>query len=166
MSTLNIILGRKRGLDPINRLLHIILFVFSVKANNEYIDMICSNVSFAIFGYLIFMNVRSFAKNMMQFFRIFMKSYLSEIFSSDFIVYLLSEILGVYFVSTLLLMQNSFPYQFKANINSVLGDIDYNKHYDRFDTIFIISSISSVILLWLNLKIKQSKYKSYIDKDK
>ena len=47
-------------------------------------------------------NVRSFSLNLMIFFQIFMKSFLSRILSMDVVIYLISEAIGVYFVSTLI----------------------------------------------------------------
>ena len=57
-------------------------------------------------------NVRSFSLNLMIFFQIFMKSFLSRILSMDVVIYLISEAIGVYFVSTLMLLQTSLPSQY------------------------------------------------------
>lgn len=160
MSLVNLILGRKGGLDPINKLMRLIVTIFNVNIDAQNIDIICSNMSFIIFGFLIIINVRSFAKNIIQCFKIIVKRYLADILSTDMVVYMLSEILGVYFVSTLLMMQNTFPYQFKQNINKVLGEINYTVLYNRFDTVFIVSSLVSMLVIWANLKIRESKWKN------
>ena len=57
-------------------------------------------------------NVRSFSLNLMIFFQIFMKSFLSRILSMDVVIYFLSEAIGVYFVSTLMLLQTSLPKEY------------------------------------------------------
>ena len=52
-TTINICLGRKKGIYPINRVLK-----WFFDFNDEYYIILCSNISFIFMGYLMISNVR------------------------------------------------------------------------------------------------------------
>ncbi len=58
------------------------------------------------------------------------------------------------------------PAQYLGNFTSLLGNIDILHHFRIFDAVFLVSSITSFLLIYLNLQIKNRKYSIYLDKAK
>ena len=58
-----------------------------------------------------------------------MRSFFKNFVTTDIIVYIISEALGVYFISTLMLLQTSLPSKYLYNIDKIIGGIDIIKHY-------------------------------------
>lgn len=75
--------------------------------NDEHYNTIANYSSFGFTGFLIFTNTRSFSLNIMNFLKLFTGPFMNKLISNDIIVYFISEIFGVYFISTLILMQSS-----------------------------------------------------------
>ncbi len=111
MSIIAIIIGRGKGLDPINRFIKITLKILNMRLDDDIYEMISAHFAFLLLGILVFVNIRSFVKTIIQFFKHFGRGLLSQVFFSEIIVYILSEILAIYFISTFLLMYNNFPVQ-------------------------------------------------------
>lgn len=161
MSLLNLVMGRKKGIDPISRVLR----VFLVISEDTY-EVFSTYISFVFMGYLMISNVRSFTLNLVNLSQVFMRSCLSRLVSTDIVIYLISQALGTYFLTTLVLLQTSLPSQYLGNFTILLGNIDIIHHFRIFDAVFLISSITSFLLIYLNLQIKNRKYSIYLDKAK
>lgn len=69
--------------------------VFNVKIEQETAEMITSYGSLMFMGALIISNLRGFALNFLKFLRIIFKSFLSQFVSSEFILLLATEVIGV-----------------------------------------------------------------------
>ena len=113
-------------------------------------------------GVLVFINVRSFVRTVIQFFKNFGRGLLSQVFFSEIIVYILSEILAIYFISTFLLMYNNFPIQHRKNMEEFLGDLNFKKLYKLFDIIFLFSVFIGMFIMWINYKLRREKYSRYL----
>lgn len=48
-------------------------------------------------------------------------------------------------------------------MKNFLPEIDYLRIYWNFDVVFLISSVISFLMLWVNLKTRHFKYSSYAD---
>jgi hypothetical protein len=145
--------------DPISRVLRLLVTI-----SEESMEVLSSYISFCFMGYLMISNVRSFTLNLINFFQLFMRSFLSRLVSTDIIIYLITEAIGVYFLTTLILLQTSIPAQYLGNITTILPNMDIIHHYNIFDKVFLISSITSFLIIFLNLYIKNRKYSIYLDK--
>lgn len=122
--------------------------------NDEHYQVICNYFSFGFTGFLIFSNTRSFSLNVMNFLKLVTGPLLNKLISSDIIVYFISEIFGVYFLSTLILMQSSIADAYLVNLKTICGEINIYEHYSIFDLVFIISAFISLAILYINLKIR------------
>ena len=86
-------------------------------------DRACSNfrsqhISFILVGAIVVSSTRGLLLTMSKFF-----IWISSPKSSNFVVLLLSQIMGMYFVSMVLLMRMNMPVQYRAIITEVLGEL-------------------------------------------
>jgi len=69
--------------------------------------------------------------------------------SSNVIVLTLAQIIGMYFVSSVLLMRMNMPLEYRIIVTEVLGDLQFNFYHRWFDVIFLISAVSSIVILYV-----------------
>ena len=62
MSMVNLIVGRKKGIDPISRVLRVFFII-----SEESYEILSSYIAFIFMGYLMISNVRSFTLNLINF---------------------------------------------------------------------------------------------------
>jgi len=48
-------------------------------------------------------------------------------------------------------------------MEALLGDLDFRSLYRVFDVIFLVSVLSSGVVIWLNIKLKKMKYTRYLE---
>ena len=144
LATVNIVFQRVNKTDPITRSLslllnHVLLIdVDDVRLWSQYL-------SFLLVGVLVATQIRSFLLLLMRLFH----AYASPA-SSSAMVLLLCELMGMYFVSSVLLMRMSLPMEYRIAISAVLGDIEFHFYHHWFDLIFVISATCSIVGLFLS----------------
>jgi len=141
ISTVNIIFDRVGKTDPVTRTIeisvHYLGFEFDVKFWSQ-------QISFFLVGILILTSIRGLLITLTKFFYA-----LSSSKSSNIIVLVLAEIMGMYFVSCVLLMRMNMPAQYREIISLVLGDLQFNFYHRWFDVIFLVSALASIGFLYL-----------------
>jgi len=155
MTTINIVLRRVGKIDPISRGLWIVNILLNClhdgtfqhcfskdQPTGNHIDeeFWSQTVSLVNSGILIFVTIRGFMKNFVM--RIFQD--FSSGATANIIVLLLVEIMGMYFVSAVVLMRMNMPIRYRAIITNVLGDIHFNFYQRWFDLIFWISAMVTI----------------------
>ncbi len=124
-----IILQRNPRTDPVTRGLEIAIRWCGLELDPEFW---AQHISFVFVGVLVFTSVRGFLLAILKIFNQW-----SSTVSSHSVVLLLAQVMGMYFVSSVLLMRMNLPPQFRRIISDVLGDIKFNFYHRWFDFIFL-----------------------------
>ncbi|RKP07819.1 Abscisic acid G-protein coupled receptor-domain-containing protein [Thamnocephalis sphaerospora] len=142
MATVNIVFNRIGQTDPIT---------YSLALLGRYIDVEIDvqtwsqQLSFIFVGIMILCSIRGLLIQLMKFFRASVSS-----ISPENTVLFLAQIMGMYFLSSVLLMRMSLPAEYRQVeiITGVLSTIEFNFYHRWFDVIFLVSALLSSIFLF------------------
>ncbi|RKP24627.1 Golgi pH regulator-like protein, partial [Syncephalis pseudoplumigaleata] len=135
MATINILFNRIGKTDPIT---------YSLALLGPYIDVeidvqtLSQQLSFIFVGIMILCSIRGLLIQLTKFFR----ASVSNV-SPENMVLFLAQIMGMYFLSSVLLMRMSLPTEYREIISGVLSTIEFNFYHRWFDVIFLVSAILS-----------------------
>uniref|UniRef100_A0A8D8U0U8 Golgi pH regulator n=1 Tax=Cacopsylla melanoneura TaxID=428564 RepID=A0A8D8U0U8_9HEMI len=139
--TINIVFDRVGKKDPVTR--GIELLVHWVELDIDVIFW-SQHISFLLVGCIVLTSIRGLLLTLTKFFYA-----ISSSKSSNIIVLALAQIMGMYFVSSVLLMRMNMPPEYRSIISKVLGDLQFNFYHRWFDVIFLLSALSSIVFLYL-----------------
>lgn len=144
MSAANILLDRRARNDPIT----IGLAIASTRLGFDIdVSFWSQNISLVLTGVMIALTIRGFLDKLMRVFSEF-----SDSMSSAHVALLLTHVMGMYFVSTVLLIRMNLPEAYRAIISQVLGDIRFDFYHRWFDFIFIPSALFTIFLVAVGRK--------------
>nr|CAG4635476.1 EOG090X06XN [Artemia franciscana] len=141
ISTINIIFDRVGRIDPVTKGIHIAVHWMSIDIDVTFWSQ---HVSFFLIGAIVLTSIRGFILTLTKFFYAIASSK-----SSNIILLALAQVMGMYFVSSVLLMRMNMPLEYRQIITQVLGDLQFSFYHRWFDVIFLISAISSIVTLYL-----------------
>nr|CAG4647933.1 EOG090X06XN [Moina brachiata]SVE93035.1 EOG090X06XN [Moina brachiata] len=156
ISTINIVFDRVGRVDPVTRGLEIAIHWVGLSIDFNFWSQ---HVSFLLVGCIVVTSIRGLLLTLTKFFYA-----ISSSKSSNVIVLLLAQIMGMYFVSSVLLMRMNMPAEYRTIITQVLGDLQFSFYHRWFDVIFLVSALSSIAFLYLAHKqapSADSKFNSY-----
>ena len=153
ISTVNIIFDRVGKVDPVTRGIEITVKYIGLELDVKFWSQ---QFSFLLIGILIVTSIRGLLITMTKFF-----NSIASAKSSNIIVLALAEIMGMYFVSSVLLMRMNMPEKYRLIITQVLGELQFSFYHRWFDLIFLISALSSIG--FLSLAHKQAPEKHMYD---
>jgi len=127
--------------DPVTRGLEICVHWMGFSVDVRFWSQ---HVSFLLVGCIVLTSIRGLLLTLTKFFYA-----ISSSKSSNIIVLALAQIMGMYFVSSVLLMRMNMPPEYRVIITQVLGDLQFNFYHRWFDVIFLVSALSSILFLFL-----------------
>jgi hypothetical protein len=152
VTALNIVLGRVSKIDPVT---HWISVGLSVLNSDLDFDTLSQQVSLLLVSILIFTSFRGFFVQWLKFFRMQNAAY-SAVFARVFVV-LMAWIMGMYFISSVLLLRMTIPQSYRESISKVMGNVQVPFFHFWFDVVFLISAILSVLMSgWEHLAKRES----------
>ncbi|CAB1344240.1 unnamed protein product [Coregonus sp. 'balchen'] len=137
MATINIVFDRVGKTDPVTRGIEITVNYLGIQFDVKFWSQ---HISFILVGIIIFFYAISSSK------------------SSNVIVLVLAQIMGMYIVSSVLLMRMSMPREYRSIVTEVLGELQFNFYHRWFDVIFLVSALSSILFLYLAHKQAPEKH--------
>ena len=128
ISTVNIVFDRVGKVDPITKTFDILINWFNF---NIDVGMWSQQFSFIVVGIIVVTSTRGLLLTMSKFF-----IWISSSKSSNVLVLFFSQIMGMYFMSMVVLMRMNMPPEYRAIITSVLGDLQFN-FYHRYSFLYL-----------------------------
>ncbi|XP_038613716.1 Golgi pH regulator B isoform X1 [Tachyglossus aculeatus] len=150
MATINIVFDRVGKTDPVTRGIEITVNYLGIQFDVKFWSQ---HISFILVGIIIVTSIRGLLITLTKFFYA-----ISSSKSSNVIVLLLAQIMGMYFVSSVLLIRMSMPPAYRTIITQVLGELQFNFYHRWFDVIFLVSALSSILFLYLAHKQAPEKH--------
>lgn len=141
ISTINIIFDRVGRKDPVTRGLEIAVHWCGFDIDLAFWNQ---HISFFLVGCIVVTSIRGLLLTLTKFFY-----KISSSKSSNIIVLLLAQIMGMYFCSSVLLMRMNMPAEYRDIITEVLGSLHFNFYHRWFDVIFLVSALSTIVVLYL-----------------
>lgn len=141
ISTVNIIFDRVGKVDPVTRGIEIAVNYLGIQFDVKFWSQ---QISFILIGIIIVTSIRGLLITLTRFFYAIASSK-----SSNIIVLCLAQIMGMYFVSSVLLMRMNMPLEYRTIITEVLGELQFNFYHRWFDVIFLVSALSSIGFLYI-----------------
>ncbi|KAL3071731.1 hypothetical protein niasHT_000938 [Heterodera trifolii] len=139
--TVNIVFDRVGKVDPITKGIEIIVKHFGYQIDVPFWSQQCS---FLVIGLIAVTSIRGLLLTIAKFFNA-----ISNRQSSNLIVLVLAHVMGMYFVSSVLLIRMNMPPEYRTIITEVLGELQFNFYHRWFDVIFLLSALSSILFLYL-----------------
>ncbi|XP_067674623.1 Golgi pH regulator A-like [Haliotis asinina] len=150
MATINIIFDRVGKVDPITKGFDIAVNYFGINVDVKFWSQ---QISFFLVGIIIVTSIRGLLITLTKFFYAIASSK-----SSNVIVLCLAQIMGMYFVSSVLLMRMNMPLEYRSIITEVLGELQFSFYHRWFDVIFLVSALSSIGFLYIAHKQAPEKH--------
>ncbi|KER27561.1 pH regulator A family protein [Opisthorchis viverrini] len=136
ISTINILFNRIGRQDPITQgitiAVHYLGFEFNVKFWSQ-------QLSFWLVGIIVVTSIRGLLITLTRFFHAIASSN-----SSGVIVLILAQIMGTYFVSSVLLLRMNMTAEYRSILTQVLGDLQFHFYQRWFEVIFLVSAVCSI----------------------
>lgn len=139
--TINIVFDRVGKVDPVTRGMEIAVHYVGFNVDVKFWSQ---HISFLLVGIIVITSIRGLLITLTKFFYA-----ISSSKSSNIIVLVLAQIMGMYFVSSVLLIRMNMPAEYRSIITEVLGDLQFNFYHRWFDVIFLVSALSSIGFLYL-----------------
>ncbi|RKP36187.1 Abscisic acid G-protein coupled receptor-domain-containing protein [Dimargaris cristalligena] len=141
MAFINILFHRIGKTDPITY--GITLAVTHMNIQNLDVPFWSQQLSFWFVGVMVVCSIRGLLIQIIKFFKTFTRTV-----SPANVVLLLAQLMGVYFLSSVLLMRMSLPPEFRLIIQDVLGTIEFHFYQRWFDVIFLVSALASMVFVY------------------
>lgn len=140
MTAINILFNRFGQIDPVTNWIGLAVHYVNVKFDEQFWSQ---QISFLLVGSIILASVRGFLLQLLKAVRVV--SYFDQ---SNVMVLFMAQIMGMYFVSSVLMLRANMPPQYQSIITDILRGIRFNFYTRWFDIIFLLSAMASTIILY------------------
>ena len=100
--------------------------------------------SFILVGCIVVTSIRGLLITLTKFFY-----KISSSKSSNVIVLVLAQLMGMYFCSSVLLMRMNMPPEYRVIITEILSGLHFQFYHRQFDAIFLVSALTTILILYL-----------------
>ena len=149
ISAINIFFNRDRKRDPVTLGLQRLVYFTHMEVDVVFWSQ---HISFVFIGILVFSNVRGFLIRMSKIF-----SAISSANSFRVFGIFLTWLMGMYFVSFVLLMRMNMPPEYRRIVTEVLGAIQFSFYYRWFDEVFLFSAIGTIIVTIVSNRLRENR---------
>ncbi|KAF0300652.1 Golgi pH regulator [Amphibalanus amphitrite] len=139
--TVNIVFDRVGKIDPVTKTMHIVVNWLGF---NIDVTFWSQQISFYVVGCIVVTSIRGLLLTLTKFFYA-----VSSSKSSNVIVLVFSQIMGMYFMSSVVLMRMNMPLDYRRIITDVLGDLQFSFYHRWCDVIFLVSALTSIMFIFL-----------------
>lgn len=140
MASINIVFNRVGKTDAVTHLLGLVAHYFDAEFDATFWSQ---QISFILVGIIILSSIRGLLIQLMKIFKVW-----SSHNQSNNVVLLLGQIMGMYFLSSVLMLRMNLPVQYRVIITEILKGIQFDFYHRWFDVIFLISSVASIVLVF------------------
>nr|CAH8857293.1 unnamed protein product [Trichobilharzia regenti] len=141
ISIVNILLNRFGGQDPITRFMGITVHYLGFQIDVKFWSQ---QISFWLVGIIVVTSIRGLLITLTKFFHA-----IASTKSSNIIVLIIAQVMGTYFISSVLLLRMNMTAEYRNMLNQVLGDLQFHFYHRWFEVIFLISAMCSIAFLYL-----------------
>lgn len=160
ISTINIVFDRVGKKDVVTRGIEIAVTWCGIQFDIAFWSQ---HISFILVGCIVVTSIRGLLITLTKVcskyldFKLFTYNFTSFQFfykissskSSNIIVLVLAQLMGMYFCSSVLLIRMNMPAEYRVIITEVLSGLQFNFFHRWFDVIFLLSALSSIFLLFI-----------------
>lgn len=127
-------------MDPVTHWIGLLVHFFNVDFDERFWSQ---QISFLLVGSIIVASIRGFLLQLLKAVRVF--SYFDQ---SNVMVLFMAQIMGMYFVSSVLMLKANIPPQYRSIITDILQGIRFDFYTRWFEIIFLLSAMTSTIFLY------------------
>ncbi|KAL8598037.1 hypothetical protein ACOMHN_062635 [Nucella lapillus] len=132
LATVNIIFDRVGNVDTITKALDVAVTYFGLQFDVKYWAQV---LAFFMVSIMIICSIRSFLINLSKIFHTVASKRFANI-----VVLCLTQAMGMYFMSSALLMRMNLPAEYRKMITDVFGDLQFNFYHRWLDVTFLLST--------------------------
>jgi hypothetical protein len=159
LASFNVVFKKSPETDPITRIIRFLLQNgFNVSVN---LQVLSQQVTFVFVGIVIAAQIRGFVLHITTAFDKLRGR--NSVAVSGFLIPLVTEVMGMYFMSSVLLMRMNLPLEYRTILTRALGDIDFQFYHRWFDFIFVSSAAVSLLILVATSESAKHLYDSYVN---
>lgn len=141
ISIINILFNRVGLQDPITRGIDIAVHYFGFSVD---IPFWSQQISFWLVGVIVVTSIRGLLLTLTKFFYA-----IASTKSSNVIVLFLAQVMGTYFLSSVVLLRMNMTAEYRTILTQILGDLQFHFYHRWFDVIFLVSTVCSIFFLYI-----------------
>ncbi|KAI9031022.1 Abscisic acid G-protein coupled receptor-domain-containing protein [Phycomyces nitens] len=138
VTSFNVITQRVGSNDPITNMISLMISHFDKEGSKIDITFWSQQLSFWFAGIIVFGSVRGFVQMLTR-----------VSISTSTLLLCVAHMMGLYFLSSVLMMQTSLPYDYRYLVSSSLGHIEFDYFRRWSDIIFVIASLLTGMVLFV-----------------